>query len=172
MTKTESRSRPISVTETESQPGLMSMFSWGSWGSARYVVPDEPLALEIVDKVPLSRLNGKYCALSYCAGDPTETAAVLVNGLPFNAFRNLEHAIEQALDSWDRRHTGQDLLLWVDQICINQRDPLECASQIAMMREIYRRSDETSLPVYTRLHRLPGLAILDPDERVAYDSHG
>ncbi|KAI9770488.1 MAG: hypothetical protein M1839_003203, partial [Geoglossum umbratile] len=91
----------------------------------------------------LSRANASYCALSYCAGKPTETAVVLVDGLPFNAFANLEHAIGCALECWMSRNPGKGLVLWVDQICINQRDPVERARQIGMMRDIYRRSNET-----------------------------
>jgi hypothetical protein len=101
------------------------------------------LACELVDKVPLSRLNGNYSTVSYCAGQPSNTAVLIVDGLPFMAFANLEHAIENALNSWNKRHPGEDLQLWVDQICINQHDMDERASQITMMRDIYRRCNET-----------------------------
>src|SRR5262249_19099387 len=106
--------------------------------------PKSPLmACELVDKVPLSRIDGNYCAVSYVAGDPTETAVMLVDGLPFNAFANLEHATGHALECWKRRNPDKELLLWVDQICINQRDPIERANQVQMMRDVYRRSNET-----------------------------
>jgi hypothetical protein len=106
--------------------------------------PCTPLiACELVDKVMLSRVNASYCALSYYAGKPTETAVVLVDGLPFNAFANLEHAIGCALECWTSQNPGKELLLWVDQICINQCDPVERGRQIGMMQDIYRRSNET-----------------------------
>jgi hypothetical protein len=101
------------------------------------------IACELVDKVALSRIDGTYCALSYCAGKPTETAVILVDGIPFNAFANLEHAIGHALECWTSRNPGRELLLWADQICINQRDQMERESQVGMMRDIYRRSNET-----------------------------
>jgi len=112
--------------------------------------PQSPLiACELVDKVPLSKVDCSYCTLSYFAGKPTETALILVDGLPFNAFANLEHALEHALNYWTSRNPEKDLLLWVDQICINQRDHVERASQVGMMRDIYRRSDETLICLST-----------------------
>jgi len=106
--------------------------------------PDEPiLACELIDKVQLSRTAGTYCAVSYCAGRPSDTSVLIVDGLPFMAFANLEHAIDIALRSWQAKRPGEDLLLWADQICINQLDYGERAHQVAMMRDIYRRCNET-----------------------------
>lgn len=101
------------------------------------------IACEIIDKVAPSRMDGNYCVLSYCAGKPTKTKVLLVDGLPFNAFANLERAIRLALVCWASRNPGRELLLWVDQICINQSDHLERTNQVGIMREIYRRSNET-----------------------------
>jgi hypothetical protein len=106
--------------------------------------PNMPLiACELVDKVALSRIDGSYCTLSYCAGNLTETAIILVDGLPFKAFANLEHAIGHALECWTARNSGKELLLWADQVCINQRDQNERSSQVRIMRDIYHRSNET-----------------------------
>lgn len=112
--------------------------------------PNLPLtACELIDNIPLSRVNADYCALSYCAGKPTDTEVILVNGLPFNAFANLAHAIRSAQEAWEATHHGQELLLWADQICINQRNHFERSDQVQMMREIYRRSDETFICLST-----------------------
>lgn len=100
-------------------------------------------ACEMIDNVPLSRFNSEYCAISYCAGDPIDTAVMLVNGVVFNAFANLEHAISCAQHAWETKHPGQEFLVWADQICINQRNHAERSDQVQLMREIYRRSDET-----------------------------
>ncbi|KAK4446163.1 heterokaryon incompatibility protein-domain-containing protein, partial [Podospora aff. communis PSN243] len=106
--------------------------------------PDTPvLCLELTDKVPISRISGGYCTISYCAGSPSDTSVVIVDGLPFMAFANLEHAIRNALGSWQTRHPGKALLIWADQICINQQDHTERALQVAMMQDVYRRCDET-----------------------------
>jgi hypothetical protein len=112
--------------------------------------PNAPLlACEILDKIPLSRVDGAYCALSYCAGEPLNTSLMLVDGLPFNAFSNLEHAVDLALKHWTLKYPKRDLLLWADQICINQRDHVERASQVNMMRDVYRRSGETFICLST-----------------------
>jgi hypothetical protein len=93
---------------------------------SRSVDPNHQLlACELVDKVALSRIDGLYCALSYCAGKPSETRVILVDGLLFNAFASLERAIRLALECWTSRNPGKELLLWADQICINQSDHRE-----------------------------------------------
>jgi len=112
--------------------------------------PNMPvLAVEILDKAPLPRVDGDYWALSYCAGKPTNTALMLVDGLPFNAFANLEHAIDQALQYWNSKHPNKECFLWADQICINQRDDTERTNQVNMMRRIYQRSGETLICLST-----------------------
>ncbi|KAK3390742.1 hypothetical protein B0H63DRAFT_122410 [Podospora didyma] len=65
------------------------------------------------------------------------------------AFANLEHAIDYTLTPWTERHPGKELQLWVDQICINQNDHEERAHQISIMRDIYRRYDETFVSLST-----------------------
>ena len=97
---------------------------------------------ELVDKVPIASVQGRYTALSYCAGSPEKTNAVLVNGLPFNAFANLEHALQASLKFWKQEMGQKEMLIWADQICINQSNPAERASQVLMMPEIYRRSEQ------------------------------
>ncbi|KAM5366841.1 hypothetical protein ACJZ2D_010293 [Fusarium nematophilum] len=101
------------------------------------------LGCDLLQNVPLSRVSGQYSAVSYCAGSPKETAKILVNGVPFNAFANLEHALECVISCHVSKNPDQELLIWVDQICVNQRDHQERALQVGMMRDIYRRSKET-----------------------------
>lgn len=97
-----------------------------------------------MESTSLTRISDNYITLSYCAGDPQRTKPILVNGIPFNAFSNLEHALERAEAQWSQSHSNQgSLLIWADQICINQSDVQERSEQVRMMREIYRRSSET-----------------------------
>jgi hypothetical protein len=97
-----------------------------------------------IEKTSLARIGDNYATLSYCAGDPQKTAVVLVDGIPFNAFANLEHAIDRLLAHWSSIHPeGESLLLWADQISINQSDKDERSEQVQIMRDIYRRSAET-----------------------------
>lgn len=74
---------------------------------------------------------------------------MLVNGRPFNAFANLEHAIRQVLHHWTKKNPGKELLLWADQICRNQSNNAERTSQVSIMRDIYRRGRETYICLST-----------------------
>jgi hypothetical protein len=97
-----------------------------------------------IEKTSLTRIADNFVTLSYCAGDPKKTAVILVDGIPFNAFANLEHAIDRVITHWMQRHPdGEPLLLWADQISINQSDKNERSNQVQIMRDIYRRSSET-----------------------------
>jgi hypothetical protein len=51
---------------------------------------------DLSDDVLLEEHTGRFTTISYCAGDPRQTETVLVNGVCFNAFANLGHAIRQA----------------------------------------------------------------------------
>jgi hypothetical protein len=48
---------------------------------------------ELIDNQSLAAMQGKFTTLSYCAGDPKKTETIVVNGLEFNAFSNLGHAL-------------------------------------------------------------------------------
>jgi hypothetical protein len=95
-----------------------------------------------IEKTALARVDGQYSTISYCAGDLQDTKVMLVNGIPFNAFANLEHAIACVLSHWPPG-SQESYMLWLDQICINQSDKQELGEQVQLMREIYRRSRQT-----------------------------
>ncbi|KAF9773629.1 hypothetical protein IL306_008536 [Fusarium sp. DS 682] len=102
-------------------------------------------ACDVLDGVALSMCTGKYLALSYAAGDPQNTARILVGGHIFNAFAQLIHALKCAVHYWYRQNGCRDgyFLFWVDQICINQSDDVERGHQVMMMRDIYSRCATT-----------------------------
>ncbi|GFN14983.1 HET domain-containing protein [Aspergillus tubingensis] len=77
-----------------------------------------------------------YETLSYVWGDHTNTKIITVNGRNFKATANLESALRHL-----RRDTPRTM--WIDAICINQRDLGERASQVSMMRDIYQGSNTT-----------------------------
>ncbi|KAK1752769.1 heterokaryon incompatibility protein-domain-containing protein [Echria macrotheca] len=81
-------------------------------------------------------LNKKpeFDALSYVWGDPTATKTISVDGEDFEATSNLEAAL-RALRSRHKLRT-----LWVDAICINQRDVAEKNSQVPLMSRIYQNA--------------------------------
>lgn len=100
--------------------------------------PSDYLVCELIDNVPLASIYGKhdrYSTLPYCAGSSRNTTPIIVDGLIFNAFRNLERALDRARERFSV--TSNELLIWVDQVCIDQSDNVEKASQVAMMKEVF-----------------------------------
>jgi hypothetical protein len=73
-----------------------------------------------------------YYALSYYWGAPSETIAVDIDGTPFLLRKTLYAFFEQL-----QRHY-RELTVWVDVICINQKDKVEQGQQVTMMADIYR----------------------------------
>jgi hypothetical protein len=114
-------------------------------------INDGPLSCELLDQVPLTGASGRYSAISYYSGDPRSTAEIIVGGIAFNAFRNLDSAIRNLVSNWTRVNAGAELLLWVDQICIDQSNAAEKAYQVGFMREIYHEAEQ----VYVHLN-VPG----------------
>ncbi|KAF9736360.1 hypothetical protein PMIN03_010192 [Paraphaeosphaeria minitans] len=76
-----------------------------------------------------------YEALSYCWGDPKDTRTVTCNGRKFPVTKNLHEALVRL-----RRRSGKRTL-WVDALCINQRDYAERNQQLRLMGRIYRKAD-------------------------------
>jgi len=78
----------------------------------------------------------QYHALSYCWGDPTVIAPILVNGSTMEVTTNLEAALREL-----RELRGQKVkTIWVDALCINQQDPTERGLQVMRMGLIYSRA--------------------------------
>jgi hypothetical protein len=74
----------------------------------------------------------EYEALSYVWGDKDGTERVfLSSGKHLLATRNLVDALRRL------RHVGESRVLWVDALCINQRDLEERAAQVTQMGKIY-----------------------------------
>ncbi|KAI1742716.1 heterokaryon incompatibility protein-domain-containing protein [Xylaria scruposa] len=73
-----------------------------------------------------------YEALSYCWGDASDKRLIFCDGRPFPVGQNLEEALRHLRQSEGAR------ILWIDAICINQNDLSERASQVKLMRHIYR----------------------------------
>lgn len=78
-----------------------------------------------------------YKALSYHWGDPDDTLPILCNGIEIHVTRNLHTALDQLKSAFPNGVT-----IWIDALCINQRDKIEQARQVAIMRDIYSRAQE------------------------------
>lgn len=108
-----------------------------------------------------------YEALSYVWGAGGSNRQIFVGGLPKNVTRNLEIALRHL------RHVSQTRVLWIDAICIDQRDIPERNTQVIHMGDVYRSAfrviawlgeeDEDSDLAYDALEALP------TDEKVHWD---
>ncbi|KAH9875470.1 hypothetical protein J1614_004962 [Plenodomus biglobosus] len=76
-----------------------------------------------------------YVALSYVWGDARDHLPINVNGSVFSAIRNLALALQYIRD------TGEDVVLWVDAVCINQDDIDERNSQVQLMGILYAEAE-------------------------------
>lgn len=59
---------------------------------------------ELLREKALTTVQGTYFALSYCAGDPANARSIIINGINFQAFSNLAHA----LTIWKTRSVWED----------------------------------------------------------------
>lgn len=73
----------------------------------------------------------QYEALSYTWGDSAHTEDILLNDSVFHVTKNLHAAFQHLRDRVFER------VLWVDAICINQRDVKEKEVQIQSMDSVY-----------------------------------
>jgi len=86
------------------------------------------LTVKYLDKAP------PYLALSYVWGDATITQDIILNGMPRSVTTNLAAALwrfrkfgmPEETES-EMRQVGSDQFLWIDAICINQKDLRELA---------------------------------------------
>jgi len=76
-----------------------------------------------------------YQALSYTWGKSTVTRNITANGQEMCINQNLHDALSSL------RLVDHSRTLWIDAVCINQRDDNEKTSQIAMMGAIYRHAN-------------------------------
>ncbi|KAF2814105.1 HET-domain-containing protein [Mytilinidion resinicola] len=82
-----------------------------------------------------SRSNAiQYTALSYAWGSGNETRPILVDETRQSIGANLEAALREL---WD---DNEEVLVWADQLCINQDDKVEKNRQVSQMKEIYEEA--------------------------------
>lgn len=84
----------------------------------------------------IASLDGQvdYEALSYVWGDARDTKPIRLCGQPFHVTVNLESALRNL------RQTDRPCILWVDALCINQRNVSERNKQVSLMDQIYTRA--------------------------------
>ena len=72
-----------------------------------------------------------YVALSYCWGDPNDRATISLNEQDHPVTSSLATALRYV------RRNDEEVILWNDATCINQKDRVEKGSQIMLMGQIY-----------------------------------
>jgi len=85
---------------------------------------------EVVSRRP----RPSYTALSYAWGDGNGNRSICVGNTILTVGINLEAALREL------RAEQDDLVLWVDQLCINQEDEEEKSQQVKEMRNIYAQA--------------------------------
>ena len=77
-----------------------------------------------------------YKALSYCWGEKYLTHTVNIDGATLPITESLDSAIRHL------RHSAEPIVIWIDQICINQSDDYEKSDQVKMMARIYSKAEQ------------------------------
>lgn len=86
-----------------------------------------------LEVVPFTKTT-KYSALSYRWGDPSDLVRIYLQGEQFHITANLAAALRHFRSLKTRE------LMWIDAICINQKDDDERSAQVSFMGDIYRRA--------------------------------
>lgn len=99
--------------------------------------PSEPLRCEFV--VSPQAQSGPYEAISYVWGHPARAESIIVHGKALNVTTSAYAIMLQ------RRSRSHEQMIWIDQVCINQTDLEEKASQVRAMNNIFRRASLLSV---------------------------
>ncbi|KAI4862267.1 heterokaryon incompatibility protein-domain-containing protein [Hypoxylon rubiginosum] len=85
----------------------------------------------------------KYEALSWCWGEEEEEFAIIIeqNDQPYK--RRIKRDLALALKYL--RKTNESRTVWIDSICINQKDDNERNHQVQMMSRIYTRAEQVCI---------------------------
>jgi hypothetical protein len=82
----------------------------------------------------LDQRTHPYEALSYVWGNQDDTISISINNQIFDVTKNLHIALSYL------RYHEVPRYIWVDAVCINQKDDKEKEDQIGLLAEIYARA--------------------------------
>ncbi|KAJ4304941.1 hypothetical protein N0V90_000469 [Kalmusia sp. IMI 367209] len=88
-----------------------------------------------VDDDSLDNYKIEYEALSYTWGGTEKPCEIEVNEKNMLVTENLSYALRQL------RHPDRDRILWIDAICIDQRNNKERTHQVGQMTSIYKEAE-------------------------------
>jgi hypothetical protein len=75
-----------------------------------------------------------YEGLSYTWGTVEFTSTITCDGLPLPVTQNLYDALKYL------RQPDKERIMWIDAICINQKNDAERSKQVGIMKDIYRKA--------------------------------
>jgi Heterokaryon incompatibility protein (HET) len=78
--------------------------------------------------------DSPYDALSYTWGDLSDTSSIKLNQQLFPVTKNLAIALQHL------REEKKTVKIWIDAVCINQKDNAERSVQVRRMKEIYEKA--------------------------------
>ena len=96
----------------------------------------EPVSADIF-VTPISTAP-KFKALSYTWGTDDRTHHITLSGADFYVTPSLDSALRHLRPD----SSGQSIILWIDQICINQDDEKEKTPQVNLMHQIYTGAEQ------------------------------
>ncbi|KAI5924089.1 HET-domain-containing protein [Camillea tinctor] len=85
-------------------------------------------------ELSIETTEAEYEALSYVWGDSSDRLPIEIGGQEVEVTKSLEGALRHIRSETEVRY------LWVDAVCINQKDDLERNHQVMIMDAIYRRA--------------------------------
>lgn len=80
-----------------------------------------------------------YIAISYSWGDSRDTTSLKLDDVEIPVAVSLHGALGAV------RQRKESVLVWIDALCINQRDPTERTGQVRLMTEIYNKAKSVSV---------------------------
>lgn len=100
---------------------------------------EDPVACRLrVERIPdesIQSTGPRYEALSYAWGPPNPTHQIIINGWTYTIRQNLWSFLRH------KRNPTTHSTLWIDALCINQKDVVERGAQVQLMGSIYRSAD-------------------------------
>ncbi|KAF2174174.1 hypothetical protein M409DRAFT_16443 [Zasmidium cellare ATCC 36951] len=87
--------------------------------------------------------NDQYFALSYTWGDPKNRRTIEVDDRTLSITANLSRALDDFVTFFRSSEPGRpNVLIWIDQLCINQKDDEEKSVQVSVAGDIYRNAQQ------------------------------
>ncbi|KAL2817710.1 heterokaryon incompatibility protein-domain-containing protein [Aspergillus cavernicola] len=123
--------------------------------------PDDGIECSIQEATLDPAPSVSYDALSYLCGSFTKPEdTIQLKGETFRVTRNLAEALRNL------RHRNQEIILWVDALCINPADDNERDAQISLMGPIYKNAQNVVafLGTHDEFHFLNRLEPYDDKE--------